>query len=124
MYLDHDFVQVSKLNEDQKKGFLQNWNTFFPKFRYRPKKKVFTKNGTLFFLKFKWIPTLRCTPASNYRGDADVDHTQTIGGNTVKLLGGCIPPYPRVSAPLPVSRSQAARRIPEWLPRDMIQLSS
>ena len=26
------------------------------------------------------------------RGDADVDHTQTIGGDTVKLLGGHIPP--------------------------------
>ena len=25
-------------------------------------------------------------------GDAGVDHTQTIGGNTVKLLGGYIPP--------------------------------
>ena len=25
-------------------------------------------------------------------GDADVDHTQTIGGDTVKLLGGYIPP--------------------------------
>ena len=25
-------------------------------------------------------------------GDADVDHTQTIGGDTVKLLGGIYPP--------------------------------
>ena len=25
-------------------------------------------------------------------GDADVDHTQIIGGDTVKLLEGCIPP--------------------------------
>ena len=34
-------------------------------------------------------------------GDADVDHTQTIGGNTVILLGGIYPPIPlRVSAPL------------------------
>ena len=31
--LDHDFVQVSKLNKDQKKGLHQKWNTFFPKFR-------------------------------------------------------------------------------------------
>ena len=76
MNLDHDFVQVSKLSEDQKKE----------------KKKVFAKNGTLFFFKFKWTPTLRCTPESNYWGlDADVDHTQTIGGNTVKLLGDMFP---------------------------------
>ena len=25
---------------------------------------------------------------SNYWGDADVDHSQTIGGDTAKLLGG------------------------------------
>ena len=30
MNLDHDFVQVSKLGEDQKKGLHQKWNTFFP----------------------------------------------------------------------------------------------
>ena len=74
MNLDHDFVQVSKLSEDQK--------------------KVFTRNETLFFSEFKSTPTLKCTPESNYWGDADVDHTQTIGGDTVKLLGGCIPPIP------------------------------
>ena len=33
-------------------------------------------------------------------GDADVDHTQIIVGDTVKLLGGYILPSPRVSAPL------------------------
>ena len=27
-------------------------------------------------------------------GDADVDHTQIIGGDTVKLLGGYIPSIP------------------------------
>ena len=27
-------------------------------------------------------------------GDAGVDHTQIIGGDTVKLLGGYIPPSP------------------------------
>ena len=32
-------------------------------------------------------------------GDADVDHTQTIGGDTVKLLRRIYPPHPpRVSA--------------------------
>ena len=33
-------------------------------------------------------------------GYADVDHTQIIGGDTVKLLWGYIPHPPRVSAPL------------------------
>ena len=37
-------------------------------------------------------------------GDADVDHTQTIGGVAVKLLGGYIlPSPPRVSASLVAS---------------------
>ena len=61
--------------EDQnKKGLHQKWNTCFP--------------------EFKWTPTLRCTPESNYTGDADVDHTQTIGEDTDKLLGGGI--YPSI----------------------------
>ena len=29
-------------------------------------------------------------------GDAGADHTQIVGGDTVKLLGGYIPPFPRV----------------------------
>ena len=34
-------------------------------------------------------------------GDADEDHTQSIGGDAVKLLGGDISPhFPQVSAPL------------------------
>ena len=33
-------------------------------------------------------------------GDADEDHTQIVGGSTVKLLGGYISPSPLVSAPL------------------------
>ena len=35
----------------------------------------------------KWTPTLRCTQESNYWGDADVDHTQTIGGDTANPPG-------------------------------------
>ena len=33
-------------------------------------------------------------------GDANEDHTQIDGGDTVKLLGEIYPPPPRVSAPL------------------------
>ena len=35
--------------------------------------------------------------------DAQVDHTQIIGGDTVKLLGDISPQSPRVSAPLVVA---------------------
>ena len=97
MNLDHNFLQVSKLSEEQqKKGLHLKWNTFFPDSgedqKKKKKKKVFTKNGTLVFPQFKWRAALRCTPDSNYWGDADVDHTQIIGEETVKLLGGYIPP--------------------------------
>ena len=101
MNLDHDFVQVSKLSEDQKKSSSLKREHFFPQIQVRTKKKVFTKSGTLFSPNSSGRPTLRCTLESNYWGDADVDHTQTIGGDTVKLLGGIYPPHPpRVLAPL------------------------
>ena len=67
---------------------------FFPKFRLRPKKiKIFTKNGTLFFPRIK-VDTFAqmYTRVKLLGGDADVDHTQTIGGDTVKLLRGIYSP--------------------------------
>ena len=49
MNLNHDFVQVSKLNEDQKKKkSLQKWKNFFTQIQVKTKKKIFIKNGTLF----------------------------------------------------------------------------
>ena len=68
--------------EDQKKGLHKKWNTFFPR----------NSSGHL---------RLDAHQSQIFGGDADVDHTQTIGGDTVKLLGGYIPHPPRVSAPLP-----------------------
>ena len=61
----------------KKKGLHQQWNTFVPRFQVD-------------------TCTLRCTPESIYwgGGDADVDHTQTIGGDTAKLLGGIYSPIP------------------------------
>ena len=81
MNLDHDFVQVSKLNEDQKsersspkmehfffpnsgedqkKGLHQKWKSFFP-----------NSSGHL---------RSDADQSQIIEGDADVDHTQTIGG--------------------------------------------
>ena len=85
MNLDQDFFQVSKLSEDQKKkGLHQKWNTFSPKSRTDLR--------------------LDAHQSQIIGGDADEDHTQIVGGDTVKLLGGYILPLPplRVSAPLPV----------------------
>ena len=42
---------------------------------------------------FTRIQVLTCRPEPNcWEGDADVDHSQIIGGDAVKLLGGIYPP--------------------------------
>ena len=81
MNLDHDFAQVSKLSKDQKK-------------------RVFTKNRTLFSRNSSAHLRSDAHQSQIIGRDANVDNTQTIGGNTVKLLGGYISRLPRVSAPL------------------------
>ena len=49
MNVDHDFVRISKLIEDQKKGLYQKWNPFSPQIQVKTnKKKIFTKRETLF----------------------------------------------------------------------------
>ena len=100
MNLDQDFFQGSKLSEDQKKKvFTRNRTLFSPNSGEDQKKGLHQKWNT-FFPEFKYRPALRFTPESNYWRDADEDHTQIVGGDTVKLLGGIYPPLPRVSAPL------------------------
>ena len=65
---------------------------FFPQIQVKTKKKkkVFHKNRTLF------SPNLHAQmyTHSNYWGDADVDHSQTIGEDTAKLLGDISLPSP------------------------------
>ena len=63
MNLDHDFFQVSKSSEDQKKGLHQKWNTFFPRFQ--------VKTCDL---------RLDAHRSQIFGGDTDEDHTQIIGG--------------------------------------------
>ena len=75
MNLDQDFVQESKLSEDQQK-------------------KVFTKNGTLFSPNSSGHLRSYVHQSQITWGDGDVDHTQTIGGDTVKVLGGIYPAIP------------------------------
>ena len=70
MNLDHDFFQVSKVREDQK--------------------KVFTRIGQVFFPEFKC-----CKPTST---DSDADQSQIIGGDAdvdhSQIIGGYMPPSP------------------------------
>ena len=75
MNLDHDFFQVGKSSEDQKK-------------RSSPKMEhLFSPNSS---------GDLRTDAHRSqiFGGDADEDYTQIIGGDTVKLLGGIYPPSP------------------------------
>ena len=72
MNLKHDFFQVSKLSEDQK--------------------KVFTENGRLFPLNSSADQRSGAAQSQIIGGNADADHTQITGGDTVKLLGGIYPP--------------------------------
>ena len=59
----------------KKKGFHQNWNTCFPRIQVETCIQI-------------------CTPESNYWGDANVDHTQIIGGMQSNYWGGYSPPSP------------------------------
>ena len=51
-------------------------------------------NGTLFFSNSGGDLRSDAHQIQIIGGDADVDHTQIIGGDTVKLLGEYIPPSP------------------------------
>ena len=49
MNLDHDFVQVSKLSEDQKKRSSPKLEHFFPQIQVKTKKKGLHQKGNTFF---------------------------------------------------------------------------
>ena len=59
--LDHDFFQLSKLSEDQKKVFAKNETLFSPS-SCEYQKKSLHQNWSTFFPEFKWRPALKCTP--------------------------------------------------------------
>ena len=58
----------------------------------KSKKKVCTKSGTLFSRNSRKDLRSDAHQGPIIEGDADVDHSQIIGGDTVKLLRGYIPP--------------------------------
>ena len=73
MNLNHNFFHVSKFSEDQKKRSSPKIEAFLS-----PKSRKDQNKG----------------PNIIQRSDADVNHSQIIGGNAVKLLGGIYPPSP------------------------------
>ena len=89
----HDFFSGEQIKLRLKKGLLQKWNTFFPEFRWRPKKKGLHQNRTLFIPEFKWKPALRCTSKSNYwRGCKCRPYSNYWGGYSEIIAGDISPP--------------------------------
>ena len=86
MNLDHDFVQVSKLGEDQKKRSSPKLKHFFWPNSGEDQKKRSSPRMEHFFSRILGRPGL------------DAHQSQIIGRDTVKLFGGYI--FPRISAPL------------------------
>ena len=79
MNLDHDVVQVSKLNKDQKKVFTKN-GTFSPNSGEDQKKKRSSpKMERFFFPNSSGHLRSDAHQSQIIGGDADVDHTQGIG---------------------------------------------
>ena len=72
MNLNQDFFQVSKLNEDQKKKSSPEMEPFFLSTDLRS----------------------HAHQSQIIGGDADEDHTQIVGGYTIKFLGRIYPPIP------------------------------
>ena len=91
MNLDHDFFQVSKLSEDQKKS--TSLEDFFSQNSSEDQKKRSSpKLGDFFSTNSYEDQRSDVVKSKTVGGDADVEHTQIIGGDTVKILGGYIPP--------------------------------
>ena len=80
----------------KEKVFTRNGTLFFPQIQVKTKKKVLTKDGTLFSPNSRGLLCPDAHQSQIIGGDADQDHTQIIGGDTVKLF----PRPARVSATL------------------------
>ena len=93
MKLDHDFFQVSKSSEDQKKKSSPKMEVF-PRIQVNTKKKVFNKNGKLFPPNSSEDLRSDALRSQIFGGNADEDHFQIIG----RIYPP--PPPPRVSPPL------------------------
>ena len=73
MKLDHDFVQVSKFSEDQKKRSSPKLEHFFPQIQVDTYAQMHSRVKLL-------------------GGDADIDHTKLLGGIQSNYWGDVSPP--------------------------------
>ena len=107
MNLDHDFFQVSKLSEDQKKVLHQKWNSFFPPNSGEDQKKGFHQKWNSIFPQIQ-VKTKKRLHAYTHM-HTRVKLLEGMQMKTIlKLLGeiqsnyweGIYPPILRASAPL------------------------
>ena len=67
-------------------------NTFFPQIQVKTKKKGLHQKWNTFFLQIQVDTDAQMHTTVKLLGDADVDHTQTIGGVCSEIIGGDISP--------------------------------
>ena len=85
----------------KKKGLHQKWNTFSLNSGEDPKKRSSPKMEHCFSPSSRGDLLSDAHQSQIIGGNADEDHSQIIGEDTVKLLGGIYPLHPpRVLAPL------------------------
>ena len=85
--------EQKKSEDQQKKGLHQKWNPFYPNSGEDQTKKRSSPKNEHFFPRIQvGICAQMHTRVKILGEDADVDHTQIIGGDTVKLLWGIYPP--------------------------------
>ena len=83
-----------------KKKFFPKKGTLFPQIQVRTQQKRALSKMEHFFSPISSGHLLSNAQQSQIiGGEADVDHTQTIGGNTAKLLGGYTPIPPGFGTP-------------------------
>ena len=94
MNLDHNFFQASKLSEGSKKRkvFTKIGRLFFSRIQERTKKRSSPKLEDFFSSNSSEKQRADAGQSQIIGGDTVVDHTQIIGEDTVKLLGGIYPP--------------------------------
>ena len=81
MNLNQDFLQVSKLSEDQKKRrSLPKMEDFFPQIQVKTKKKGLHQKWNAFFPRIEVETCAQVQTRAKLLGrDADIDHTQING---------------------------------------------
>ena len=93
MNLDHDFFRWANwVKTKKKKGSSPKMKHVFSRIQVKTKKKGFHQEWNTFFPEFKGKPALRCRPESNYWGGWSSRHYSYYWGGFSQIIGGYISP--------------------------------